>query len=187
MLATAYVNEHPGKISGLVLAEPGGFVWKDVKAYVDRSRDYRFTGEAFNDVQYGDQFLSGSEDEHEILDYKYILLAVAEGTKESPIGNDGLLPFWRPGAVANMALFDFAEKNGFDVRANLPLFTTKALFLYSERNKAYGLEHAQLVSSAFPNVQLSKIDGAGHDFISFSTGWQNFYPTASSYLAELNQ
>ena len=30
MLATAYVNEHPAAISGLILGEPGGLIWHDV-------------------------------------------------------------------------------------------------------------------------------------------------------------
>jgi proline iminopeptidase len=37
MLATAYVNEHPEEISGLILAEPGGLAWRDVVDYVQRS------------------------------------------------------------------------------------------------------------------------------------------------------
>lgn len=185
MLATAYVNQNSNAIRGVILGEPGGFKWQDIKDYVGRSRDYHFTSEALNDATYLDQFITGDENEQAILDYKFGLLGAAEDDKNSPVGNDGPLPFWRAGAVVNRALFDIGEKDRPDWTINLHLFTTKVLFAYSERNRAYGLNHAQLVSSAYPNVQLEKINGAGHDFISFPTGWTNFFPVALNYLNSL--
>lgn len=185
MLATAYINQHPTAIRGVVLGEPGGFKWQDIKDYVSRSRDFHFTSETLNDATYQDQFITGNENEHAILDYKFGLMASADGAKDSPLGNGGLLPFWRGGAIVNRALFDLGEKEKPDWTTNLHQFTTKVFFAYSERNRAYGLGHAQLVSSAYPNVQLEKINGAGHDFISFPTGWSNFFPKALTYLNSL--
>lgn len=182
MLATAYINQHPGSIRGVVLGEPGGFKWQDIKDYVSRSRDFHFHSETFNDATYQDQFITGNENDHAILDYKYGLIAAADGANDSPIGDEGPLPFWRAGAIVNKALFDIGEKEKPDWTAHLDQFTTKVFFAYSEKNKAYGLNHALLVSSAYPNVQLEKIDGAGHDFISFQTGWNNFFPKALNYL-----
>lgn len=185
ILATAYVNDHPGVIRGLVLGEPGGFKWKDIKDYLSRARDFHFTSEALNDAAYEDQFITGSENAHAILDYKLALLSSTDAAKDNPIGDAGLLPFWRYGAVVNKALFDLGEKIQPDWTNNLHLFTTKVFFAYSENNRAYGLNHAQLVSSAYPNVQLAKINGAGHDFISFPDGWSNFFPLALTYLNSL--
>ena len=91
MLATAYINQYPTRINGVVLAEPGGFVWQDVLDYVERSRDIKFTSELLNDLLYADQFLTGKEAEHAILDYKYALLSIAEGSKGSPTGDEYLL------------------------------------------------------------------------------------------------
>jgi proline iminopeptidase len=185
ILATAYINQHPGAIRGVILGEPGGFKWQDIKDYVKRSRDYRLNSETLNDAVYLDQFITGDENEQAILDYKYGLLAISDGAKDNPIGNEGPLPFWRGGAVVNKALFDLGEKEKPDWTTDLAQFTTKVLFAYSERNIAYGLAYAQKVSSAYPNVQLEKINGAGHDFISFSTGWNNFFPMALTYLNSL--
>lgn len=185
MLATAYINQHPNVIRGVVLGEPGGFKWQDIKDYVSRSRDFHFTSETFSDATYQDQFITGNENDHAILDYKFGLIAAADGAKDSPVGNEGILPFWRAGAVVNKALFDIGENEKPDWTVNLHSFTTKVFFAYSENNKAYGLDHAQLVSSAYPNVQLEKINGAGHDFISFPTGWSNFFPKALNYLNSL--
>lgn len=185
ILATAYINQYPQAVNGVVLAEPGGFKWQDIKDYVSRARDIHFTSEVLSDAFYPDQFITGKQDEHAILDYKLGLLAAADGTKDNPTGNEGLLPFWRAGAVVNKALFDIGEKEKPDWTTNLNLFIIKVLFTYSEKNKAYGLSHAQLVSSAYPNVQLEKITGAGHDFISFPAGWATFYPLALKYLNSL--
>ena len=185
ILATAYVNKYPTAIRGQVLCEPGGFKWQDIKDYVSRSRDFHFTSEALNDALYPDQFLTGKENQHAILDYKLALLSASDGAKDNPIGDEGLLPFWRPGAVVNKALFDLGEREKPDWTTNLHAFSTKVFFAYSEKNSAYGLSHAQLVSSAYSNVQLEKINGAGHDFISFPTGWSNFFPKALNYLNSL--
>jgi proline iminopeptidase len=185
ILATAYINQYPQAVNGVVLAEPGGFKWQDIKDYVNRARDIRFTSEVLNDSFFLDQFITGKEDEHAILDYKLGLLAAADGAKDNPTGNEAVLPFWRAGSVVNKALFDIGEKEKPDWTTHLKSFTTKVLFAYSEKNRAYGLSHAQLVSAAYPNVQLEKINGAGHDFISFPTGWANFYPIALNYLNSL--
>jgi proline iminopeptidase len=185
ILATAYINQNSAAITGVVLGEPGGFKWNDIKDYVTRARDFRFTSEALNDASYADQFITGSENAHAVLDYKLGILGATDAANDNPTGNEAVLPFWRAGAVVNKALFDLGEKEKPDWTTNLNSYTTKVLFAYSERNRAYGLAHAQKVSSAFSNVQLVKINGAGHDFISFPTGWANFYPVALNYLNSL--
>lgn len=185
MLATAYINAYPAEISGAVLAEPGGFVWQDILDYVGRSRSVVVTSELFSDFLYQDQFITGKEDEQEILDYKFGLLSIADGGKGSPIGNEGPLPFWRSGAIINQALFEIGNVEKPDWTTNLDQFTTKVLFVYSENNQAYGPDHAQKVSSAYPNVQLLKIDDSGHDMLSFPTGWSHFYPEALNYFISL--
>lgn len=185
MLATAYINNYPTKIDGVILAEPGGFVWADVEGYISRSRDFKYFGELLNDAVYMDQFITAKENDHELLDYKFDLLTAVDGDKDSPTGNEGALPFWRSGAVTFDAYLEIGEKERPDWTTNLDQFTTKILFVYSENNKAYGEAHAKKVSSAYTNVQLEKTLGAGHDMISFPTGWQNFYPVALAYLNEL--
>lgn len=185
MLATAYINKYPTKVNGAVLGEPGGFVWQDVLDYVARTRELKFTKELTNDLLYPGQFITGKDKEHAILDYRYALLSIADGDKDYPTGDEGKLPFWRPGAVSNMALFDKGQKDKPDWTTNLNQYTTKVLFAYGENSKSYGLQHAQKVSSAYPNVQLFKVNGSGHNMLSFSTGWNNFYPVGLAYFNSL--
>ena len=132
---------------------------------------------------YADQFLSGNENDHAIIDYKVQLtypFTYAAGNQE---GIEGFSPFWRNGAAVNKKLFEIGEHEGIDLRNNLSVFTTKVLFLYSEHNKAYGESKAKQLSSSFPNVQLNKINGTGHEMIYF--GWNNVYPLALNYLNSL--
>lgn len=185
ILASAYINQYTNAIRGVILGEPGGLKWQDIKEYIARAHDFRFSSEALNDALYADQFITGKENEHAILDYKLGLLAVTDAAADNPTGNETVLPFWRAGAVVNKALFDIGEKGKPDWTTNLQSFTAKVLFAYSERNRAYGLAHAQIVSSAYTNVQLEKINGAGHDFISIPEGWVNFFPLALNYLNSL--
>lgn len=183
MLATAYVNAYPVAINGVILAEPGGFTFDDMKKYVSRARVIKPSGESTNDALYFDQFITGSENDHEILDYKGALAGAYSDADGNPEGNMGPTPFWRFGAVANSALFDIADKDGFDWTTNLHLYSTKVLFLYSERNAAYGLHWAQSVSSPYPSVQLEQINGSGHEMI--HSGWNEVSPLAINYLNSL--
>ena len=185
MLATAYVNAYPDRIDGVILGEPGGFTYPQMSAYLKRLLSYSLFSEELNDILFLDQVLSGRKDQHEMLDYKLAIWASAEEGENSPVGNEGPLPFWRFGAVVNRSLFDIAEREGFDFTTHLNQYTTKVLFTYSENNTAYGEAHAREVSAAYPNVQLFRTDDAGHDMLSFPRGWANFHPVALAYLNSL--
>jgi proline iminopeptidase len=178
MLATAYVNERPAEISGVVMMEPGGLTWHDTEEYVKRSRDLNAFQEISSDYLYLDQILTG--DDHNKLDYKAALQSAATWASGNKTGIAGPSPFWRIGAICNAAANQYAKDHSFDFTTNLSQFTTKVLFAYSELNEAYGMSYAQHVSSAYPNVQLEEIKGTGHEIPYF--GWGGFYPVAKSYL-----
>ena len=183
MLATAYINQYPAKINGAVLAEPGGFTWEEMKEYIEASKKLKLFTEATNDAVYPDQFLTGDENDHDVLDYKLNLQTVYSYAPGNTEGIEGPSPFWRNGAVINKALFDIGEKEGFNFRTNLSQFTTKVLFLYSEKNKAYGEAFAQQLSAAYPNVQLNRINGTGHELIYFA--WDKVFPLVQTYYNSL--
>jgi proline iminopeptidase len=182
MLASAYINQYPTAINGAILAEPGGLIWEDVEEYIKRSRKFKYFSELLNDAVYADQFMTGKKDKHAILDYKFDLLTAGES---SEIGNEGDLPGWRSGAVTFDAYLELGDREKPDWTQNLDEYTTEVLFIYSANNKAYGLTHAQKVSAPFPSVQLFKAEGAGHDMLSFPTGWNNTYPVMLEYLNSL--
>jgi len=175
MLATAYVNQNPDKVDQVILAEPGGFTWPQTEAYIQRSFAIKPFTESTNDIVYMDQFLTGSV--HEILDYKLALL-VSEGTTGDPTPP----PFWRLGGFMFSWAQDYAIEHPeeMDFTANLSKYENSVLFAYSENNEHYGEDHARLVSAAYPNVELVKIDNSGHEMIHF--GWESFYPIIKAYL-----
>lgn len=182
ILAAAYIDTYPDAIDGVVLAEPGGLIWEDIADYVKRSRSVVITKELANDLLYSDQFITGKEDQHAILDYKYALLGAADGHPDNPTGDEGPVPFWRSGAVVNQALFEVGNDTKPDWTTHLDRFTTQVLFIYSENNRAYGLAHAQKVSAPWPNVELFETPDAGHAMLSFPTGWNHTFPKMLQYF-----
>ncbi len=177
MLATAYVNQYPNRVDGVIMAEPGGFTWADTEDYIERAFDINLFSETTNDQVYIDQILTG--DDHATLDYKGASVTEDYG-EGNTVGNAGPYPEWRFGAVCNSAAIEYVQDNPFDFTTNLHQYTTRVLFTYSELSEAYGKEHAELVSSAYPNVDLVQISGTGHEILYF--GWDNFYPIAKDYL-----
>jgi proline iminopeptidase len=183
MLATAYINTYPTAISGAILSEPGGFTWEDTKGYISRSQSIDIFAKSINDVFYQDQFITGKENEQDILDYKAALSSAADVATGNMVGNAGPYPFWRFGAVVEASLFKIGKNEGFNFTTHLNQFQTKVLFLYSELNRAYGVQYAKRVSSAYPNADPEKINGSGHQMIYFA--WDNVYSLALPYLNSL--
>lgn len=182
MLATGYINRHPGKISGAVLAEPGGLTWAQTSEYLGRSNKVKFFSEALSDMTFPEQFFAGRP-EHEILDYKASFSASYENAPGNTIGNAGQYPSWRSGAVAFKTLIENAERYGFDFTTQLRQYQSRVLFLYSELNTAYGRDWAETVSSVYPRAELKLVRNSGHEIPYF--GWTDFYSYSLTYLNEI--
>ncbi|MGC1243446.1 MAG: alpha/beta hydrolase [Chryseosolibacter sp.] len=172
ILATRYAGKYPTAVQGLVVCEPGGLLWEDIKEFVKESRSFGLFGELLNDATYLDQFITGKEDEHEILDYKSALMV----SKNDITGDELMAPgsFWRSGAVINVALFELGEDYEPDFSEGISNFNVPVILFYSEKNKAYPDSWAQRISSAYNAVELFKITGVGHDgIIKDKTAWTN--------------
>lgn len=125
MLATGYIDQHPDKISGAVLMEPGGFTWKVTKDYIDKERSLGFFAENTNDYFFLDQIITG--DDQNTLDYKAGLRLVADFAKGNKIGNPGPYPFWRFGAVVSSACARYVVDHPFDFTTHLGQYTKKSI------------------------------------------------------------
>lgn len=183
MLATAYINEYPTLIDGVILAEPGGLNKKLLDDYGEMSRKIELFAEATSNLLYVDQFLTGKENQHEILDYKFGIsthFSYAKGNKE---GIPGPSPFWRIGTTVLESFTDIAENDGFDFTTNLDQYKTKVLFLYGELNQSYGLSFAQKEAAYFPSSEIAEIKDTGHEMIYFK--WENVHPVVLNYLNAL--
>jgi proline iminopeptidase len=176
MYATMYINAYPSEIDGAILSEPGGFTYDDVAEYLSKAFSIDYFAENSNDAVWQDQFLTGKD--HEMLDYKFMLSSVAES---DATGDPSKSPNWRLGKVCSQAM---QENNpDFNWTTNLHAYANKVLFFYSELNEAYGEEHAKKVSSAYPNVELVKINGVGHDLTYFA--FDAYYSRCLDYFNNL--
>ena len=166
MLGTGYAGKYPDDIDGLILAEPGGLQWEDVLKYVGNARSLGLWSETLNDAAYIDQFLTGKENQHEILDYKMAQLSAANtvvGDIKSTLGPNGIYyKSVRDGAVINSAMFEIGEKYKPDFSEGIARFQKKVLFFYSSNNKAYPDSWAQKILLAYPNKDVFKVQGVGH-------------------------
>lgn len=180
MLAAAYINTYPDRIAGVVFAEAGGFNKQLLDEYGAMSRKLTVLSEATNDIFFYDQFLTGKENEHEILDYKLALqspYSYAEGNDE---GVEGPSPFWRYGAVVLTSFVDIAENKGFDFTTQLHQYTPPALFLYGSNNRAYGRAFAEKEAAFLSNTTLVEIADTGHEMIWFK--WPQVYEAVLPYF-----
>lgn len=191
MLATGYVGKFPNDVQGLILAEPGGLKWTDIMEYVSASRSFILWSEALNDITFLDQFISGKENQHNILDYKLALMTssnILVGDIKSNLGKSGnFYKSVRNGAVINTAMFEIGEKYKPDFSEGISQFTKKVLFLYSSNNQAYPDSWAEKISSVYLNKEVIKVNGVGHSgmFDQIDT-WTNFTePKVIEYLNSL--
>ncbi len=183
ILAAAYINAYPNSINGAVFAEPGGFTWDNLKEYGEKSRKLDLFAENTNNVLYMDQFLTGKENDHAILDYKLSISSSFLLEKDNVEGINGLTPFWRNGAVVLNSLAAIAEKDGYDFTPNLHKYNTKTLFIYGSKNRAYGYDFAKKEAQNFPNYEIVKIENTGHEMVYFE--WNQVYAATLSYLNAL--
>jgi len=191
MLATGYAGKYPADVYGLIVAEPGGLKWDDVVDYISESRSFKLWSEALNDATYIDQFMTGKEDQHEILDYKAGLIGFTNaivGDVGSDLGNN--TPSYvasRSGAVVNAASYELGQDFKPDFSAGINIFSAKTLFIYSSNNKAYPDSWAAKVAAAYPNKEIFKAQGVGHsgmlDQVNFWT--TTMEPKIISYIQSL--
>ncbi len=191
MLATSFAGKYPNKINGIILGEPGGLKWDDLYKYVGKSRSFKLWSEALNDATYLDQFMTGNENEHNILDYKMALISSSNtiiGDIKSNLGaNANYYKSSRDGAVISAAMFKIGKKYKPDFSEGISQFQPKVLFFYSSNNKAYPDSWAEKISSTYLNKEVIKVNGVGHSgmFDQIDT-WTTFTePKVIDYLKSL--
>lgn len=185
ILATGYAGKYPTAIHGLVVGEPGGLKWDDISEYIKESQAFDIWDEFLNDAMYTDQFITGREDQHEILDYKLALLS----GKNEITGENNTEPgsFWRSGAVILDAFIEIGDNHKPDFSEGISHFNAPVLFFYSEKNKAYPDSWAQKISAVYPSAGLLKITGVGHSgiFNDKKTWTESTLPKLITYLNSL--
>ncbi len=183
MLAGGYINKYPDHINGVVFAEPGGFTYERLQEYGKNTRKLELFKEVSNDIFYLDQFLTGKENEHAILDYKLNVHSSFVYGNNNIEGIEGPSPYWRNGAVVLNSLVEISDKDGFDFTQNMHLYQPPVLFIYGGNNKAYGLSFATKEAAYFTKKTLVEIKDTGHEMFYFK--WASVYPVVLNYFNSL--
>ncbi len=165
MFATRYISQHPERIAGAVLMEPGpltGALFSEIKS---RMFDLDPLSEWLNDYVWAQSIVS--PDDHARADYLRGLASVGDiqpGYHESKTDRE---PFWRMGAIASAAINAEGIKDGepvWDFTSGLDRFTTPVLFEASDENTVIGVEFQKQQMQFYPEASLAVIAGVGHDF-----------------------
>jgi len=177
ILATAYINQYPDKISGLILSEPKGL------------EQYSNTISSNNKSLVKDHLESSNQnsfkrlikfvDSHELYDYELMI----NGNSEEDFNNPGEVPFWRFGSVCKNELTEYLNHNDIDITSNLDQYYTKVFICYSELSRNFSEEQAIKAAEVFTNVEIIKIANCGH-CIPYE-GWNEYYPKTMDYLNEV--
>ena len=185
ILATGFAGKYPTTIQGLVVMEPGGLKYADILDYVETSRSFSLWSELLNDATYLDQFITGKEDQHEIIDYKMAMLA----SKNDITGEDNSEPgsSWRSGAAISVAMKEIGDDYYPDFSEGVVRLDVPVLFIYSQQNKSYPDSWAQKISAAFNEVIVLKVNGTGHSgIISDDHAWSSVtMPEILSYFKSI--
>jgi proline iminopeptidase len=164
MFATEYINQHPGRVAGAVLIEPGPLDGATAERLKDDIYDFDLGAEWLNDVAWSSQFLS--PEDHARMDYERAL-GVKDGQPRFHLSRTDPEPAWRLGAAAaKYVTEDGQDGNGrfnYDFTTSLAAYTTPVLFIAGAWSEVLGASLQQKQILRYPAASLQVVDGAGHD------------------------
>ena len=165
MYATAYINQHPGRVAGAVLIEPGPLDGATYESIKHDLFDLDLRAEWLNDWAWSSQFLS--PDDHARMDYERLLgIRDAQPRFHVRTGVDPE-PMWRPGAAASR----YVQEDGqnaqgvaiYDFTTNLAAYSTPVLFVVGALSEVLGQAFQTGQMGQYPAAALQVVGGAGHD------------------------
>jgi len=164
MFATSYISNHPERVAGAVLIEPGPMDGVTMERLKNDIFDFDVRSEWLNDYAWGSGFFT--PDDHARMDYEQ-MLGLRDGQPKFHQRIDDPSPSWRLGAAANRYLMeDGQDENGvfnYDFTTNLAAFTTPVLFVAGSWSEVLGESLQREQVQRYPLASLVVVDGAGHD------------------------
>ncbi|HSD31713.1 MAG TPA: alpha/beta hydrolase [Gemmatimonadales bacterium] len=164
MFATRYINQHPERVAGAVLIEPGPLDGATMERLKSDLTEFELGSEVLNDIAWNTQFLS--PDDHARMDFERTL-GLKDAQPRSHLSTVDPEPSWRMGAAASRYLMeDGQDGNGkfvYDFTTNLSAYTTPVLFVAGAWSEILGASLQQEQVQRYPSASLQVVDGAGHD------------------------
>lgn len=164
MYATQYINEHPDRVAGAVLIEPGPLTGATYERIKGDLFDIDLGAEWLNDWAWSSQFLS--PDDHARMDYER-MLGLKDAQPRFHVSVDNPEPAWRMGAAASRYIQeDGQDANGkavYDFTTNLSRYTTPVLFIAGSLSEVLGEPLQRDQVRKYPSASLRVVNGAGHD------------------------
>ncbi len=163
MFATEYINQHPQRVAGAVLIEPGPLDSAAAERVKKDMFDLALGSEWLNDFAWSSGFLT--PDDHARMDYERAL-GLRDAQPKFGESKTNHEPIWRMGAAASRYIQEEGMTNGeytYDFTTNLAAFTKPVLFIAGSLSRVLGpsLQNQQVLK--YPHASLTVIDGAGHD------------------------
>lgn len=174
MHAMMYVNEHPDKVAGVILSEPGSFNAKIENELVLDIASTDLFDEPTNDIYWNHQNISPND--HQMLDYSYMNgFYNGLGPTYYHFSETDILPVFRFGSIASINDLgpDGMTSDGtytFDFTTHLDQFTTKVLFINGDLNEVLTPEYQEKNRAYLPKSEIKIIKGVGHDLIWIKPG-----------------
>lgn len=164
MFATRYIGQHPQKVAGAVLIEPGPLDGATMERLKDDIAPFQLGSELLNDMAWNGQFLS--PDDHARMDFQR-MLGVRDGQARYHLSTTDPEPGWRHGAAAARWIMedgqDASGRFDYDFTAGLAGFPTPVLFVAGALSEVLGPSLQQQQVARYPAATLQVIGGAGHD------------------------
>lgn len=164
MYATSYISNHPDKVAGAVLMEPGPLTGALFAELEDQIMELAFFSEWLNDYTWAHRILS--PDDHARADYLYMLGVLGDSQPDYHVSTEDRSPVWRPGAVANAAVQQDGMEGGepvWDFTVGLDSFQKKVLFEASSDDTVLGESLQRRQMQLFSSAELAIIGNSGHD------------------------
>jgi len=177
--AAMYMDAHPERIAGAVLAEPGRLRW-DITEFAE-DFDFDYLSEYLSDYLWTRQFISMSD--HERADYVTSLLMVEQtnGREEEPSPN------WRVGAAVLLEVYlNELEQVPFDFTTRLAEVDAPVLLLAGEKSVDLGPAFQAKQVELFADARVVEIADAGHTDVVYGRA-QSSVPVLRDYLASLGE
>lgn len=164
MYAANYISNHPDKVAGAVLIEPGPLTGALFETVKDEIIKLDLFSEWLNDFLWAQTVVSA--DDHARSDFLMMVGTLSSDAQPGyGVSQEDVIEVWRFGAVAGQAVQQDGTRDGkavWDFTTGLSASEAPVVLLASERNSVLGESLQKKHAAFFTNVEIVVMPDAGH-------------------------